>query len=148
MRLQLQTDPARSALMKRIRQKKTSAEETVAQALRKAGIAYRRNVSSLPGSPDFANKKQRWAIFVMGCFWHHHSNCRRARIPGRNREFWSEKLARNRRRDAQKIRLLRHLGLRVIILWECELYDHSNRSAVKLQILKPRRVYLPQPLDH
>src|SRR5262245_29308629 len=26
--------------------------------------------ASLPGTPDFANKSRRWALFVHGCFWH------------------------------------------------------------------------------
>lgn len=116
-------DPERSALMRRVRQKRTTAEDLVAAALRDHGIAYRRNVRSLPGSPDFANKRRGWAIFVNGCFWHHHKGCKRATVPTRNREFWLEKFAANRKRDAAKVRALRRMGFRPYIVWECEAFS-------------------------
>jgi len=118
--------------MRRVRQRRTKPEEVVALILRKMRIFYRRNVRSLPGSPDFANKTGRWAIFVMGCFWHRHTACSKATVPKRNREFWSTKFETNRRRDAQKIRALRALGLRVCLIWECELKDPKNIVEAKL----------------
>ena len=120
MKVMLKTDPQRSALMGRVRQKKTESEEAVARALRRNGFAYRRNVRSLPGSPDFANKTRRWAIFVNGCFWHHHRNCERGTMPKRNRIFWESKFVTNRKRDAANIRALRANGYNTIIIWECE----------------------------
>jgi len=122
----LETDAQRSALMKRVKQKGTDAENRVAAALRDVGISYRRNVRSLPGSPDFANKRRRWAIFVNGCFWHHHTNCSRGTLPSRNREFWLEKFRTNRTRDFRKIRELRRIGFRVVVIWECEVMDSAR----------------------
>ncbi len=115
------TDPKRRALMQLVRQKGTPAEDRVAAACRDLGITYRRNVRSLPGSPDLANKSRRWAIFVNGCFWHAHRGCRKATVPKRNNAFWVEKLASNRKRDAAKIRALRALGYRVMVVWECDI---------------------------
>jgi DNA mismatch endonuclease, patch repair protein len=120
-RERLPTDPVRSALMKRVRRTRTVPEELVAAQLRAAGLHYRRNVKSLPGSPDFANKKRRWAIFVMGCFWHRHTNCARSQLPKRNAAFWAQKLAANRKRDAAKVRALRRMGMKVLLVWECNL---------------------------
>ena len=117
----LPQSPERSALLARVRRTKTSAEEEVARLLRAHGLHYRRNVRSLPGSPDFANRRRGWAIFVNGCFWHHHTACARATVPKNNRAFWEDKFAANRRRDAAKIRGLRALGFRVLVIWECEL---------------------------
>ena len=68
-----------------------------------------------------AHRTNRWAIFVHGCFWHAHASCPKATIPKANREWWQEKLRRNQERDASKERLLRDLGYRVIVVWECEL---------------------------
>lgn len=119
-------DAARSALMKRVRQKRTRAEDLVAAMLRGEGLAYRRNVRSLPGSPDFANKTRKWAVFVNGCFWHHHTACRRATIPTHNRDFWVAKFAANRKRDAAKICALRRLGYRVRLIWECEAMARTS----------------------
>jgi len=117
------SDPARSALMKRVRQARTGAEEAVALALRRAGLHYRRNVKGLPGAPDFANRSRQWALFVNGCYWHHHKTCPRGTIPKQNRAFWLEKFAANRARDARKAKALRAQGFHVAILWECEALD-------------------------
>lgn len=117
------TDPSRSALMKRIRQRGTEAEKIVAACCRVAGLYYRLNVRTLPGSPDLANKRRHWAIFVNGCFWHRHTGCHFATVPNRNRSFWRQKFAANRTRDARKIRELRSLGFRVAIVWQCETRD-------------------------
>ncbi|MBU3890267.1 DNA mismatch endonuclease Vsr [Methylosinus sporium] len=129
MRTPPASDPARSALMKRVRQARTGAEEAVAAALRLAGLHYRRNAKGLPGAPDFANRSRRWALFVNGCFWHHHKNCRRGTIPKQNNAFWLEKFAANRARDARKAKALRALGFRVAILWECEALDPPRLKA-------------------
>ncbi|PZA10968.1 very short patch repair endonuclease [Rhodopseudomonas palustris] len=115
------TDPARSALMRRVRQTGTKAEDEVAAILRQSGLRFRRNVKSLPGSPDFANKTHHWAIFVNGCFWHRHQGCGRTTTPTRNRDFWLAKFAANVKRDKIKTCLLRALGFRVVTIWECEV---------------------------
>ncbi|MDX7952875.1 very short patch repair endonuclease [Lichenihabitans sp. Uapishka_5] len=117
----LPTDPARSALMRRIRRKGTAPELLVAGALRSLGLFYRKNVSGLPGTPDFVNRRQGWTIFVQGCYWHHH-RCKRGTVPTRNQGFWIKKFASNRRRDARNVRELRRKGLRVLLVWECEAF--------------------------
>ena len=116
-------DACSSRRMRGQRQKKTSAEDLVASALREAGLAYRRNVRSLPGSPDFANQSRRWALFVNGCFWHHHQGSKRATIPKRNREFWLTKFEQNRARDQRKVDDLGKMSLEIAVIWECEAED-------------------------
>jgi DNA mismatch endonuclease (patch repair protein) len=110
----------RSELMGRVRQRKTDAEEAVGRRLRARGIAYRRNDRRLPGSPDFANRRAGFALFVHGCFWHRHPGCRRTTTPARNRDFWEAKFARNVARDKENEAKLRGLGLKVLVIWECE----------------------------
>lgn len=109
----------RSRLLGRVKQTKTKPEEAVAAILRDLGLAYRRNVKGLPGSPDFANRKRGFAIFVNGCFWHAHTGCRRATTPKNNRAFWVAKFAANRARDAAAIGALRRAGFTVVVIWEC-----------------------------
>lgn len=87
------------------------------------GVRYRLNVPGLPGRPDLANRSRKKAIFVHGCFWHYHEGCSRGRIPKSNREFWSEKLHANRRRDQVKVDELIGRGFDVLVVWECELKD-------------------------
>ncbi len=135
--------------MQRVRQRGTDAEERVARALRELGIPYRRNVKGLAGSPDFANRRRGWAIFVNGCYWHHHTNCPRATIPKRNREFWIEKFEANRRRDATKIRALRRAGFRVVLIWECEAQAERARGRLaKLSIGESAGIEAGNPVDH
>ena len=122
-------DPLRSALMARVRQRGTTPELVVASVLRKLGFAYRRNVRALAGSPDFANRKRGWAIYVQGCFWHHHTGCVRATVPKANQAFWRDKFTTNRRRDAKAIRTLRRLGFRVVMVWECETREVERLTA-------------------
>ena len=140
MKLATKPDAARSALMGRARQRGTKPEIEVAAALRALGARYRLNVKSLPGSPDFANKTRKWAVFVHGCFWHRHRGCHRATTPTNNRDFWLEKFAANRRRDARSIRALRAMGYRVAIVWECD----AKGSAARLsKIFESRRPDVP-----
>ena len=109
-----------SARMANIRQRGTGIETEVAAVLRRLNLHYRKNVKQLPGSPDFANRSRRWAVFVNGCFWHHHTGCRRATIPKSNTDFWTTKFRDNRRRDARAIVSLRRRGYEVVVIWECQ----------------------------
>jgi DNA mismatch endonuclease (patch repair protein) len=115
----LQVDDATSARMAGVRQKATQPELLVASLLRRLGQRYRLNNRDLDGSPDFANRRGRWALFVHGCFWHRHG-CSATTTPTRNREFWEAKFARNLARDARCAEALRAAGYRVIVIWECE----------------------------
>ena len=95
------------------------------------GHRYRVAPSSLPGSPDVANKSQGWAMFVHGCYWHQHPSCSRATVPKNNRDWWLAKFDANRRRDAAKVEALEALGLRVLVVWECET---RNDEALALRL--------------
>ena len=141
-------ESGRSALMARVRQRGTSAELSVAKALRALGAAYRLNVRSLPGSPDFANKRGRWAVFVQGCYWHHHTACGRATVPRTNEGFWREKFVANRSRDARAVRALRKARFRIALIWECEVADPDKVRKKLSKVLEPRRVDMREAVDH
>ena len=117
----LEVDAKTSARLGRIPQRDTSVEVLVRKLLHADGIRYRIHNRDLPGSPDVANRSQRWAIFVHGCFWHHHEGCPRATIPKRNRKFWLKKFDANRNRDRTAVDQLRGLGFRCFVVWECQL---------------------------
>lgn len=140
VRAKLVTDPARRALMQRVRQKGTPAEKIVATVCRELGLRYRLNVKTLPGSPDLANKAKRWAIFVHGCFWHRHEGCAKATMPKRNAQFWREKFKANRERDARKIGELRRAKYKVVVIWQCEAEDRASLRRSLSNLRKPRRV--------
>lgn len=124
-------DAATSARMGRIRQKGTKIETLVGRALRDSGLHYRKNVKRLPGSPDFANSSRRWAVFVNGCFWHHHTGCRKATVPKTNTDFWLSKFRTNRQRDANAIVRLRAEGYDVALVWECGI-EHIRQKLAKI----------------
>lgn len=121
----------RSEMMRAVGQRNTRPEQAIREVLRGLGVHYRRNHGGLPGRPDFANRTRGWAIFVHGCFWHGHRNCKKTkggrsgRVPGTNTEFWADKIEANRERDARKAAQLSDLGLRVLTIWECELRDRK-----------------------
>ena len=116
--------------MRRVRQKDTAPERALRKLLTARGLRYRVCPKDLPGRPDIANKSQRWAIFVHGCFWHGHRGCRLATLPKTNRAWWSAKLHANRARDARKVQALRDLGFAVVVVWQCELSDPDIASRV------------------
>ena len=123
---------SRSQIMARIRSIDTRPEISTRAAVHALGIRFRKHVRDLPGKPDLANKRRRWAIFVHGCFWHSHRNCNLASAPKSNTVFWTEKLNRNQVRDAEKIVALHCMGFRVLIVWECEVRD-GNRLETALE---------------
>lgn len=111
----------RSYNMSRIKGKNTKPEELVRKFLFSQGFRYRKNDARLPGTPDIVLPKYKTVIFVNGCFWHGHINCKYFVVPKTNTEFWLNKIETNRQRDARKISELQSLGWRVIVLWECQL---------------------------
>lgn len=112
------TRSTRSRMMAGIRGTDTKPERLVRAALFAAGFRYRKNCGGLPGKPDIKLTKHRAVILVHGCFWHGH-DCRYFRIPGSNSGFWTDKIRRNRERDARDIVALTASGWRVCIVWEC-----------------------------
>ena len=116
----LEVDEETSQRMAGIRQKGTKPELIVRRVLRRLGVHYRLQNRDLPGSPDLANRRRKWAVFVHGCFWHRHPGCHLTTTPKRNREFWAAKFARNVERDRQRADELRAAGFEVVTVWECE----------------------------
>ncbi|HWK37725.1 MAG TPA: DNA mismatch endonuclease Vsr [Hyphomicrobium sp.] len=124
--------------MRNVRRVATAPETVVVSAVRTLGHRYRRNVKGLPGAPDVANVSRKWAIFVNGCFWHHHRACRRGTMPKRNFDFWTTKFKVNRQRDAWAIRTLRKSGFCVLVVWECETTRPDQLIAKIACRLRPR----------
>lgn len=123
----------RSRMMSGIRGKNTKPELLVRKALHALGFRFRLHVKELPGKPDLVFPKHRAVVFVQGCFWHRHQQCRYAAVPKSNVEFWAEKLDENRKRDVLHEQQLKILGWRVFTIWECEIDEtHFAQLAIKL----------------
>jgi DNA mismatch endonuclease (patch repair protein) len=108
----------------------TLPELAVRRALHAAGLRFRVHKRDLPGSPDIVLSKLRSVVFVHGCFWHRHPQCRFATTPSTNRAFWLAKFKENTERDTRQVRRLRTLGWRVFVIWECKAYDDKHLASV------------------
>lgn len=115
------TKEQRSWNMSRIKGKDTEIEVAVRKRLFSYGYRYRKNDRRLPGKPDIVFPKYKTVVFIHGCFWHMHSNCKIARIPKSNTDFWLAKLNHNIENDQKNKLLLEEMGWKVITIWECEI---------------------------
>lgn len=111
---------ARSRLMAGVRTRNTKPEVQFRKGLHRRGYRYRLHPVSPPGNPDFVLPKHRVAVFVHGCFWHHH-DCHLFRMPRTRSEFWQAKLRRNRERDSEVAALVNESGWRHLAVWECAM---------------------------
>ena len=127
------TPKQRSYNMSRIRNKNTKPEELVRKYLFSKGFRYRKNDSRLPGKPDIVLPKYKTVIFVNGCFWHGHEDCRYFVWPQNNADFWKNKISGNIQRDRQNRQVLADQGWHIIDIWECELKKNKvNETLSKL----------------
>lgn len=122
------TPEDRSRCMASIKGKDTKPEMIVRKYLFSRGLRYRIHNRKLPGSPDIVLKKYRTVVFVDGCFWHGHEDCKFFRLPKSNVDFWRHKIAMNIARDYANNVDLKLAGWRVIRIWECELRPKANRE--------------------
>ncbi len=106
--------------MSRIRGKDTTPEKLVRSMLHRMGYRFRLHGKGLPGRPDIVLRKHKVVVFVHGCFWHRHRDCKNCTTPTNNRKFWLMKLDGNASRDKRHRAALRKLGWRVVVVWECE----------------------------
>lgn len=120
----------RSYNMSRIRNKNTKPEILVRKFLFTNGFRYRVNDKKLPGKPDIVLPKYKTVIFVNGCFWHGHENCKFFKLPATRTEWWKEKIEGNIKNDLKKQTLLIEAGYRVIVIWECEIKNKTVYSRI------------------
>lgn len=115
-------------MMSGIRGKNTRPEIIVRKNLFAAGFRFRLHRRDLPGAPDIVMPGRRIAIFVHGCFWHQHKECRYAKLPTTRPVFWRAKLEGNAERDTRAIEALHAMGWRVLVVWECATRDKGTLS--------------------
>lgn len=115
------TPEKRSWNMSRIKGKNTKPEILLRSLLHQAGFRFRIHAANLPGKPDIVLPCYNTVIFVNGCFWHRHKNCKYAYNPKSRRDFWRGKFERTVQRDLDKTEKLTKDGWQVHTVWECEL---------------------------
>ena len=110
----------RSKNMAAIKSKNTKPEIKVRKVLHSMGYRFRLHSKDLPGSPDIVLPKYKTVIFVHGCFWHRHENCKYASNPKTRQEFWNKKFKTNIERDLEIQDKIKNLDWRSFVIWECE----------------------------
>ena len=115
------TKETRSYNMSQIRSKDTKPEMLVRKFLHANGFRYRLHTKNLPGKPDIVLPKYKAIIFVHGCFWHGHKECKYFVTPKTNTEFWLNKINGNISHGSLALRALKKEGWKVIVVWECDL---------------------------
>ena len=122
--------------MAAIKSKDTKPEIAVRKLLHSLGYRFRLHRKDLPGSPDIVLPKYKTVIFVHGCFWHRHKNCKYATSPKTREEFWENKFKQNVERDKNNFKELKNLNWKVLVLWECEINELIKDSSMIINKLK------------
>ena len=129
----------RSKNMAAIKSKNTKPEIKVRKVLHSMGYRFRLHSKNLPGSPDIVLPKYKTVIFVHGCFWHRHQNCKYASTPKTRQEFWNKKFNENINRDKINQENLSSKGWKIIIIWECEIKNKKiNLEQIFKKVIKKR----------
>lgn len=118
--------------MASVGQRDTGPEMCLRRALHRLGLRYRLHDRKLPGSPDLVFPRFRSVVFVHGCFWHVHKECKFATEPASRKDFWREKFETNQKRDKKNYDFLLASGWRVLVVWECALKGKKDEELQKL----------------
>lgn len=114
--------------MARVGSRNTTPELRVRKLAHRLGLRFRLHCKELPGTPDLVFPKFSIALFVHGCFWHHHLDCKKASLPKSRIEYWRAKFDRNVERDRVTTAALVALGWKVAVIWECQTKDAAELS--------------------
>ena len=124
----------RSYNMSRIKSKNTKPEMLIRKFLFSKGFRYRLHVNNLPGKPDIVLPKYKTIIFINGCFWHGHENCKYFVVPKTRTEWWVNKINGNKQKDGENFLQLSESGWKIVTIFECELNgDKLINTLIKLQ---------------
>ncbi len=117
--------------MSRIKGKNTKPEILVRKYLHAQGFRYKLHDKTLPGKPDIVLPKYKTVIFIHGCFWHGHHNCKYFTIPKTRTEWWTEKIEKNKANDEKAVKLLRKDGWKIRTVWECSLKPQKLNQSLQ-----------------
>lgn len=120
----------RKKMMQRFRSKNTLPELLIMQELKQRKIYFAKHVNNLVGKPDIVFRRKKIVVFIDSDFWHGHP--KRLRMPKTNLNYWTEKIAKNKRRDRQVNRQLKVEGWKVIRLWEGDIKKDMEKCLARI----------------
>lgn len=121
--------------MSQIKGKNTKPEMLVRKFLSSNGKRYRLHYKKLPGKPDIVFPSKKLVIFIHGCFWHGHTDCKYYVIPKSRTKWWLNKINGNKHRDQENLTKLRKEGWEIITIFECQLKT-AKREKTLSSLLK------------
>lgn len=107
--------------MSQIKATNTKPELLVRKFLHAQGFRYKLHDKKLHGKPDIVLPRYKTIIFIHGCFWHGHTNCKYFKVPQTRTQWWLDKINRNKANDEKTVKALKKGGWKVITVWECRL---------------------------
>ena len=129
----------RSEIMSKVRNKGSKIEVVLCKALWKEGFRYRKNSTKYFGKPDIVLLKYKTVIFVDSCFWH---GCKKhGSMPQTRRDFWENKISRNKERDKEVSRFYKKEGWSIVRIWEHDIHGNVTKvlSGLLIKIKKHGR---------
>lgn len=121
--------------MSKIRSKDTSIEVKLRKALWHEGFRYRKNYKALPGTPDIVLTKYRIAVFCDSEFWHGKDwEVLKPRLEkGENKDFWVNKISRNKERDDEVDKKLLFMDWTVIRFWGKDILNDPETCVLVIE---------------
>jgi DNA mismatch endonuclease, patch repair protein len=127
------TKKQRSYNMAQVKSTNTKPELLVRKFLHAQGFRYSLHNKKLPGKPDIVLPKYNTIIFVHGCFWHGHTNCKYFTIPKTRTKWWTDKINTNKANDEKAVKALKKAGWKIIIVWACKLKPkNAEQTLIKI----------------
>ncbi len=117
--------------MSAIRSQNTGPEIYLRKLLFSRGYRYSLNAKNIPGRPDIFLRKYNTALFVNGCFWHRHPNCKFSYMPKSKVDFWQKKFEANKQRDILVKEKLLYKKIKCLVVWECSIRLMKKNQTVK-----------------
>ena len=121
----------RSYTMSQIKGRNTKPEMLVRKFLHAQGFRYKLHDKTLPGKPDIVLPKYKTVIFIHGCFWHGHKDCKYYIVPKTRTEWWLQKINGNIANDDKALKALKKDGWKIITIWECDLKPAKVEKTLK-----------------
>ncbi len=129
----------RSEMMSGIKSRNTKPEIFIRKTLFALGFRYRLDSKVLGIKPDIVLRKWSTCIFIHGCFWHRHNNCKLASVPKSNLNFWKQKFDANVSRDKKASDILQENNWQVGIIWECAIRNKETNFDSLPRLIKGNR---------
>ncbi len=122
--------------MWRIKATNAKPEWLVWKFLHAQGFRYKLHDKTLPAKPDIELPKYKAVIFIHGCFWHGHINCKYYVVPKTRTDWWVNKINVNNVNDVRGVKTLRKEGWKIIPVWECQLKTAKAEKTLEKILLR------------